>query len=132
MPVADFSRVLVVGRSPVNRIVVSKIVERSGLKPIAEAPETAAAMLHSCLPGTVVLDGGPDNAECDALLPDIVAMRRRTGRLVPCVILLSTRNGMPDQAALSGVVDAVVAKPITPERLQPLIDQLIRRLHHRR
>jgi len=46
MSVADFSRVLVVGRSPVNRIVVSKIVECSGLKPIAEAPETAAAMLH--------------------------------------------------------------------------------------
>ena len=111
---ADFSRVLVVGRSPVNRIAVSRIVERCGLKPLTEAPEAAAKALDACLPGMVVLDGGADDADCDALLPQIAALRGRAGRAVPCVILLSTQNGMRADAALA---DAVVAKPITPERL---------------
>lgn len=124
---ADFSRVLVVGRSPVNRIVVSRIVERCGLKPLTEAPEVAAKALNACLPGMVVLDGGADDADCDVLLPQIAALRGRAGRAVPCVILLSTQNGMRDDAALAGMVDAVVAKPITPERLQPLIGRLLRR-----
>jgi len=34
--VTDFSRVLVVGKSQITRVVVSKIVERSGLKPISD------------------------------------------------------------------------------------------------
>ncbi|RWH06378.1 MAG: response regulator, partial [Mesorhizobium sp.] len=45
----------------------------------------------------------------------------------PAVILLSTRNGTPDSLGLSSVVDAVVTKPITPERLQPVIDRLVGR-----
>ncbi|RWG02967.1 MAG: response regulator, partial [Mesorhizobium sp.] len=36
-------------------------------------------------------------------------------------------NGTPDSLGLSSVVDAVVAKPITPERLQPVIDRLVGR-----
>lgn len=121
----DFTRVLVVGKSPVNRVVVSKIVERSGLKPISESPETAAAALRSLIPGAVVLDGGADNKDCDALLSGIDALRRTSGKLLPSVILLSTKNGTPESLGLSSVVDAVVVKPITPERLQPVIDQLV-------
>ncbi|TIU92779.1 MAG: response regulator, partial [Mesorhizobium sp.] len=49
----DFTRVLVVGKSPVNRVVVSKIVERSGLKPTSESPEAAATTLRSLIPGAV-------------------------------------------------------------------------------
>ncbi|TIP46122.1 MAG: response regulator, partial [Mesorhizobium sp.] len=37
---------------------------------------------------------------------------------------LSTRNGTPESLGLSSLVDAVVAKPITPERLQPVVDRL--------
>ncbi|PDQ19345.1 response regulator [Mesorhizobium sanjuanii] len=121
----DFTRVLVVGKSPVNRVVVSKIVERSGLKPISESPETAAAALLSLIPGAVVLDGGADNKDCDALLSGIDALRRTSGKLLPSVILLSTKNGTPASLGLSSVVDVVVVKPITPERLQPVIDNLI-------
>src|SRR3546814_743578 len=92
----DFTRVLVGGKSPVNRVVVSKIVERSGLKPISESPETAAAALRSLIPGAVVLDGGADNKDCDALLSGIDALRRTSGKLLPSVILLSTKNGTPE------------------------------------
>lgn len=122
---ADFTRVLVVGKSPVNRVVVSKIVERSGLKPISESPETAATTLRSLIPGAVVLDGGADNKDCDALMSDIDALRRISGRSRPSVILLSTKSGTPESLGLSSVVDAVVVKPITTERLQPVIDHLI-------
>lgn len=121
----DFTRVLVVGKSPINRVVVSKIVERSGLKPISESPETAATALRSPIPGTVVLDGGADNKDCDALLSGIGALRRTSGKSLPSVILLSTKNGTPESLGLSSVIDAVVVKPITPERLQPVIDHLI-------
>ena len=121
----DFSKVLVVGNSPINRVVVSKIVERSGLKPISESLDEAARTLLSLIPGAVVLDGGADNRECDRLIPGIAAVRQASGKSVPSVILLSTRNGTPESLDLSSVVDAVVAKPITPERLQPVIDRLI-------
>ncbi|TGQ33323.1 response regulator [Mesorhizobium sp. M00.F.Ca.ET.216.01.1.1] len=121
----DFSHVLVVGKSPINRVVVSKIVEKSGLKPISESPETAARALRCRIPGAVVLDGGADNKDCDALMSGIDALRRTSGRSLPSVILLSTKNGTPESLGLSSVVDAVVAKPITTERLQPVIDRLI-------
>ncbi|MER8377679.1 response regulator [Mesorhizobium sp. M1399] len=121
----DFSRVLVVGKSPINRVVVSKIVERSGLKPISETPETAAKALHALIPGTVVLDGGAENGDCDALLSGIDALRRASGKSLPLVILLSVKAGTPETLGLSSVIDAVVVKPITTERLQPVIDRLV-------
>ncbi|TPL85177.1 response regulator [Mesorhizobium sp. B2-3-12] len=125
--IRDPSRVLVVGKSPVNRVVVSKIVERSGLRPISEPPEMAAKTLRTLVPGAIVLDGGPDNKDCDNLMPGIETLRRASGKSLPPVILLSTKNGTPESLGLSNVIDAVVAKPITPERLQPVIDRLISR-----
>ena len=122
-PRADFTKVLVVGRSAINRVVVSKIVERAGLKPIAEAPEAAERALHAHAPGTVVLDGGADNRDCDGLIAGIAAARG-AGGAAPAVILLSNRVGTPESLALPSVVDAVVAKPITAECLQPVIDRL--------
>jgi CheY-like chemotaxis protein len=124
---ADFSKVLVVGKSSINRVVVSKIVEKSGLKPISEPPEAAEKTLAGQLPGAVILDGGPDNKDCDPLMSAIDALRRASGKPLPAVILLSTRNGTPESLGLSSVVDAVVAKPITPERLQPVVDRLVGR-----
>ncbi|RRI03048.1 response regulator [Mesorhizobium tamadayense] len=123
----DFSRVLVVGKSSINRVVVSKIVEKSGLKPISESPETGEKALASLIPGVVILDGGADDKDCDRLLSGIDALRRASGKARPSVILLSTRNGTPGSLDLSSVVDAVVAKPITPEKLQPVIERLVGR-----
>lgn len=125
--IRDPSQVLVVGKSPISRVVISKIVERSGLKPISESPDTAARILRSLIPGVVVLDGGADNKDCDNLMSSIDALRRATGKSLPPVILLSTKNGTTESLGLSGIIDVVVAKPITPERLQPVIDRLIGR-----
>lgn len=123
--IMDLSHVLVVGKSPINRVVVSKIVEKSGLKPISEAPEMAAKTLRTLVPGAVILDGGAENKDCDALMSSIDAMRRISGRSLPAVILLSTQIGTPESLGLSSIVDVVVTKPITTERLQPVIDRLI-------
>ena len=123
----DFSKVLVVGKSSINRVVVSKIVEKSGLRPISESPDTAAKALSGHAPCAVILDGGPDNKDCDVLMSGIDALRRVSGKALPSVILISTRTGTPESLGLSSVIDAVVAKPITPERLQPVIDRLIGR-----
>ncbi|TIN27486.1 MAG: response regulator [Mesorhizobium sp.] len=125
--IRDPSQVLVVGKSPINRVVISKIVERSGLKPISESPDTAARILRSLIPGAVVLDGGSDNKDCDNLMSSIDALRRASGKSLPPVILLSTKNGTTESLGLSDIIDVVVAKPITPERLQPVIDRLIGR-----
>ena len=120
----DFSRVLVVGRSPVNRVVVSKIIEKSGLKPISETPEAAAKMLRTVFPGTVILDGGVDNKDCDGLMARLASLRGACRHDAPSVILLATKaHCEADPAPLAGV-DAVVAKPITTELLQPVIDRL--------
>lgn len=124
---ADLSQVLVVGLSQINRIVVSKIVERCGLKSVAEAPTSAIRVLPMLYPGLVILDGGADNRDCDPLMPGIVALRRVSGRDVPGVILLSNRTGDPQSLALPAAVDAVVAKPLTTERLQPVIERLVER-----
>jgi CheY-like chemotaxis protein len=122
---ANLAAVLVVGKSRVTRVVVSKIVERSGLRPSAESPENAAWLLKTLRPGTVILDGGADNGDCNLLFADIAAQRRQSGRDLPRVILLSTRTGTPESLSLSHLVDAVVAKPITPEGLQPVVDRLL-------
>ncbi|WP_378944178.1 response regulator [Mesorhizobium sp. ANAO-SY3R2] len=125
--IADFNQVLVVARSQINRVVVSKIVERSGLRPVAEAPEVALTMLRQLTPGTIILDGGADNKDCDALIPAITALRLASGSMLPSVILLSSPHATPESLALLSAIDVVVAKPITPERLQPVVEKLLGR-----
>ncbi|HWK67681.1 MAG TPA: response regulator [Rhizobiaceae bacterium] len=120
----NFSLALVVGKSQINGIVVSSIVERSGLKAILEVPEKAGKALAN-KPGVVILDGGPDNRDCDAVLGDIAEHRRASGGKIPLVILLSTRNVNPEGLPYARAVDAVVAKPFTPESLQPVVDKLL-------
>ncbi len=121
---ANLSMVMVVCSSPINRIVVSRIVEQSGLKVICEAPEPAIKSISLQLPGLVILDCGAANDECHALAPIIVAHRQAAGANLPMLIVLSTQNLSPD-SPFANIADAVVAKPITPERLQPTIERLL-------
>ena len=123
--VANLAAVLVVGKSNITRVVVSKIVERSGLRPVAESPRRPSARCRASMPGTVILDGGADNCDCNHLYACLSDQRRASGRNVPRVILLSTSTGTPETLSLGPVVDAVVAKPITPESLQPVVDRLL-------
>ena len=121
----DLSKVLVVGQSQINRIVVCKIVERSGLKPVSESPVTAVRVVPLMFPGLVILDGGPDNSDCDAVISSIAALRGVTGTKLPAAILLSTRSGDTASLTLAETIDAVVAKPFTTEQLQPVVERLL-------
>lgn len=123
----NLSRVLVVGNSQINRIVVARIVERSGLRPVTDNPVGAVRILPLMFPGLVILDGGPDNKDCDSVVASVLALRRVSARNLPAVILLSNRNGDPASLALSSAVDAVVTKPFTTEQLQPVVDRLIKK-----
>jgi len=121
----NLSAVLVIGNSQITRVVVSKIVERSGLRPVGESPANAQRILSTLKPATVILDGGADNCECNHLLAEIATQRSLSRQNLPSVILLSTRTGTPDSLSLGSTIDAVVAKPITPESLQPVVDRLV-------
>lgn len=121
----DLSRVLVAGNSQINRIVVARIVERSGLKPVCGTPESAVRVLPLLFPGLVILDGGPENRDCDSVIAGIIALRRVSGKGLPAVILLSNRTGSPSGSLLAGVTDAVVTKPFTTEQLQPVVERLV-------
>ncbi|APH73308.1 response regulator [Aquibium oceanicum] len=116
-------QVLVVGNSSVNCIVVSRVVERMGLKVRTERPESAALALRETSPAIVILDGGADNRDCDGLLGDLQKSREATEGALPAVILLSTANIRPDTLA-APAVDMVISKPLTVDRLQPAIDAL--------
>jgi CheY-like chemotaxis protein len=58
-------------------------------------------------------------------VPELAAERRRCGGQLPFVILLTTVVSSVETSVLAGFLNAVVAKPITPERLQPTIERLI-------
>jgi len=118
------SLVLIVGKSKVNSIVVSRVVELMGLKFRAEKPDVAASVLLEMRPSIVILDGGSDNRECDALLEDLQRARESSPRGFPAVILLSTANKGGETAPIGPVVDMIVSKPLTVDRLLPSIEAL--------
>lgn len=123
----DFGLVLVVGSSPVNRVVVSRIGERAGLRVVSTTPDQVGTALSDPLPILVVLDGGADNDECDLFIDELDRLRRPVAdRRAPLVILLSNhRTPDPDRES---AVDAVIAKPIMPDTLQPVMQDMIRDL----
>jgi CheY-like chemotaxis protein len=120
----DMSRVVVAGMSEITRVVVARIVERAGLRPVSALPGDAEWLVTQACPGLVVVDGGADNHEGDRLIARLAALRRAMGGKAPAIVLLSTRNGDVLTLHAGGGVDAVVAKPITPERLQPVVERL--------
>ncbi len=123
----DGALVQIVSSARVNALVVSKIVERCGLKAFATGVGDAMAQYRDRLPGTVILDGGATNRECDdlldALLTSACALKGRPG-----ILFVASRHLTEDEEAEFGPPDAVVAKPITPESLQPAIRHLVARL----
>jgi CheY-like chemotaxis protein len=124
---ANLSQVLVVGKSPVNRVVIARIVERSGLKPVSETPEEAIKSLALLRPGLVIVDGGAGNNDCEEILATLRDRRRISSKNLPIIILLSTAAADASGLAIDQTIDAVVAKPITTELLQPVIDRLVSR-----
>jgi CheY-like chemotaxis protein len=124
---ANLSQVLVVGKSQVNRVVIARIVERSGLKPVSETPEEAIKSLALLRPGLVIVDGGAGNNDCEEILATLRDRRRISSKNLPIIILLSTAAADASGLVIDQTIDAVIAKPITTELLQPVIDRLVSR-----
>jgi CheY-like chemotaxis protein len=116
--------VVVVSRSPVNLIVLSRIVERARLRAVNCDPSHADREIASRDPLMVILDGGPDLHDCDQALPSISARKSLSAGARPHVVMLTTRNMSGDTLDKGDLIDSLVAKPVTPERLQPLIERL--------
>jgi CheY-like chemotaxis protein len=123
----DCALVQIVSSARVNALVLSKIVERCGLKAFSTGISDSLTQYRERLPGTVILDGGTTNRECDdlldALLTSACALKGRPG-----IVFIASRHLSEDEAAELGPPDAVVAKPITPESLQPALRHLVGRL----
>jgi CheY-like chemotaxis protein len=115
---------MIVCSSPISRIVVSRIVEQAGLKPVCATPQDAVGILSSRQPGLVILDCGPNHEELHPMAPAVVDHRRASGSVLPMLIVLSTKD-LPPDSPFANIADAVVAKPITPDALQPKIEQLV-------
>jgi CheY-like chemotaxis protein len=126
----NMSLVLVIGLSPVNRVVISRIVERAGLKVLCEAPHNAQRSLLACHPGTVIADCGCDNSDCDGFVPLFERSRALHGGSLPLLIMLSTAGVQAGGTLLAGLADAIISKPITVEGLQPVILRLIEAAQH--
>ncbi|KAB2872567.1 MAG: response regulator [Bauldia sp.] len=123
----DLGLVLVVAPSPVDRVVVSRIAERAGYRTVCRSPEEALP-LNGGLPALVVLDGAA-GGDSDRLVERFTRLRRPTGGgQAPLMILLGNAGPAARQVHGGGIVDTVVAKPITPDRLQPIIRDMMERL----
>lgn len=123
----DGTLVQIVSSAHVNALVVSRIVERCGLKVFSTGVSDALTRYRERLPGMVILDGGATNRECDdlldALLTSACALKGRPG-----ILFVASRHLSEDEEAELGPPDAVVAKPIMPESLQPAIRHLAGRI----
>lgn len=121
---ANPSLALIVCSSPINRVVVSRIAEQAGMKVICETPQGAVETLASRRPGLIIFDCGVDHQEHHPIAAAIVDHRRAAGSGLPLLIVLSTK-GLSADSALGNIADAILAKPITPDALQPKIKQLV-------
>lgn len=118
----DNAQVMVVGRSPVTLIVLSRIVERARMRPLIVEPDGVEAAIARSCPAIVLLDGGPDMTDCAGALSAIRLARRLTAGRGPHVILLTTVNPNAAPALSDDCFDETVTKPVTPDRLQPMIE----------
>ncbi|QDZ01652.1 response regulator [Nitratireductor mangrovi] len=118
------AQALVVGSSPINCVVISRVVERFGIRVSSVAPRQATERLTREEPAIVILDLQPSDGDCAELFEQLRAMRSRTSRSLPAVLLLSTTNTVPGTVEAGPVVDMVVARPVTIDRLQPAIEAL--------
>lgn len=119
----DFGLALIAATSPVTRLVVSRIAERAGLRTHGHTPEEAWQVTPARVPAIALLAGGADGRDCDELLEQLIEIRHKTGPAqAPRLVMLI--NKMPDQPHHS-MIDAMVMMPATPDRLQPIIRDIM-------
>ncbi|WEX08820.1 response regulator [Chelativorans sp. AA-79] len=119
----SYDGVFVVATSPINRIVITRMVERIYLKAMAITPETALDALRAKRPMMVIIDEGRQPDLIEPLIEEIARLRSAFTARLPRIVLI-VEASRQNEARRDGIVDAVVVKPITPEVLQPIVDRL--------
>ncbi|WP_309083380.1 response regulator [Chelativorans sp.] len=114
--------VLVVAASPINRIVISRTIERAGMRATTTSPETALDALGERRPAMVIVDEGGQEGLLTLLFGEIARLRAGDAGL-PRVVLVVEPSQQRGKS-YGGIVDAVVVKPLTPEGLQPIVQRL--------
>lgn len=117
-------RALIVSTSPVTRIVIARTVEGVYLRPDAVTPEAAVRALRTSKPRIVIIEASASNDSLKPLMSEL-ALRRRE-KALPRVVLIADATTHRDMPPLEGLFDAVVAKPLTPDGLQPVLERLSR------
>jgi CheY-like chemotaxis protein len=121
----DTTLVLVGASSPVNRIVTSRIIQRCGLKTMEADLESLEEAARGNSPCIVVIDQDADH-DCTRLLEGLARLRNASAQRLPLLVKLSlTMTAQQTSSGQDDEIDAAVAKPVTPEILQPVIDRLI-------
>lgn len=119
----DFGLALVAAASPITRLVVSRIAERAGLRTHSHTPEEAWQVTPGRIPAIALLAGGTDGSDCNELLEQLIKIRHKTGPVqAPRLVMLM--NKIPVHPHRS-MIDAMVIMPATPDRLQPIIRDLM-------
>lgn len=122
----NFGLALVVAASATTRVVVSRIAEQAGLKTHSLTPEEASPFIAGHVPAIALLAGGTDGNDCNDLLEQLVAIQRDTGpSRAPRIIMLVNQVAHQPHRHM---IDATIAMPVTPDRLQPVIRDLMDRL----
>lgn len=122
----DFGLALIVATSAITRIVVSRIAEQAGLRTHRQTPREAQPLIAGHIPAIALLAGGTDGHDCDGVLEQLRAIRQHTGPAqAPRLVMLTNQATMKLH---HDVVDATVLMPVTPDKLQPVIRDLMDRL----
>ncbi len=109
---------LVISKSPINRIVVSRILQDCGIKPAAMEVCAALALLQSSVPLLIVIDAGRDLAAFDTLFVNLETLG---GGAPPTIFLKQDHEaGLPPYP-----FNGVTAMPVTVETFRPLIDNCL-------
>ncbi len=107
---------LVISGSPVNRVVVCRILQDSGIRPIAVDVSAAPELLSAAPPRLIVAESSREPERLKPLL-DMLSKMAAAGSAPPVIYLAGTHgSGLPDFP-----FSEVVKMPIAPESFRPLI-----------
>lgn len=116
---------LIISQSPVNRIVITRSLERLLLKAEAVAPDQALFALEQNKPWLVVIDEQGSEEQMETFTKKVMQQRRGSeNKRSPLAMLIARSNDSKEQA--SQIFDAVLVRPVTPDVLLPTVERLTR------
>lgn len=114
---------LVISSCPINQIVIGHSLAQIYRKPLTLSP--AAADMGLCNPdiAVIVMDATGEQSSLEPVFSRLKEIRSRQTDFAPLVLLIE-----PDTQPHSGaaIADAVIQKPLTPEKVQVSVDRLLR------